>query len=62
MKLYEYYNDEIYLYVVGELIEGGELFDYICEKGSLDEKQASEIMRQLLSCLSYLHEKNIIHR
>lgn len=62
MKLYEYYNNEDYLYVVGELIQGGELFDFICEKGNLSEKHSSEVMRQLFSAISYLHEKNIIHR
>ena len=62
MKIYEYFNDENYLYVVGELIEGGELYDFVCERGSLEEKDASEIMKQLLSTICYLHSKKIIHR
>jgi len=62
MKIYEYFNDSNYLYVVGEVIEGGELFDFICEKGNFDEKQTSEIMKQLFSTISFLHQKNIIHR
>lgn len=62
MKIYEYFNDENYLYVVGELIEGGELFDFICDKGSLDEKKTAEIIKQLLSTIYFLHSKNIVHR
>jgi len=62
MKIYEYYNDLNFLYVVGEIIEGGELYDFICKKGNLEEKDASEIMKQLLSTISHLHGKKIIHR
>lgn len=62
MKIYEYFNDENFLYVVGELIEGGELFDFICDKGNLDEKKTAEIIKQLLSTIYFLHSKNIVHR
>ena len=61
MKLYKYYNDERYLYIVAELIEGGELFDYLCAKNKCTEQISQEIMKQIFSALNYMHKKNIVH-
>lgn len=62
MKLYKYYNDDRYLYIVAELIEGGELFDYLCTKKKCTEQISQEIMRQVFSALNYMHKKNMVHR
>ena len=43
-------------------MEGGELFDYICEKEQLTEAEAVQIVRRIASALAYLHSNNIIHR
>eukprot|EP00957_Ditylum_brightwellii_P170830 13002260-Ditylum_brightwellii.AAC.1 len=45
-----------------ELMEGGELFDYVVKKGTLTEEEASRIVRKVTSALVYMHAKNIIHR
>lgn len=45
-----------------ELVNGGELFDRIVEKGSYTEKDASSLVYQILSATSYLHQLNIVHR
>jgi len=50
------------LYLIMELVEGGELFDKIVEKGSYSEKDASVIIGKLFSSVAYLHENNIAHR
>jgi len=50
------------LYLIMELVEGGELFDKIVEKGSYSEKDASTIVGKLLSAVAYLHDLNIAHR
>jgi len=50
------------LFIVMELMEGGELYDEIVKRKSFTEKDASFIMKQLLCALTYLHDKNIVHR
>eukprot|EP01135_Chromosphaera_perkinsii_P000143 Nk52_evm39s32 gene=Nk52_evmTU39s32 len=50
------------LYLVLELVEGGELFDRIVEEGSFTERDASRIMKQMVEAIRYLHEKEIVHR
>lgn len=50
------------LFLVMELVTGGELFDKIVEKGQYSEKDASIIVKNMLSALEYLHSINIAHR
>jgi len=40
----------------------GELFDYVVQKGTLTEEEASHIVRMVTSALVYMHRKGIIHR
>lgn len=62
VQLYEIFDDKSRLYLVMELVTGGELFDRIISKGSYTEKDATELIRQVLDALEYLHELGIIHR
>jgi hypothetical protein len=51
------------MYLVMELVKGGDLFDRIVEKQRYTEIEARWAMRRLLSAVYYLHEqKNIVHR
>ena len=43
-------------------VTGGELFDRIVEKGSYSERDASDLIRQVLEAVSYLHTLGIVHR
>jgi len=60
--LKEMYETPEKLYLVMELVTGGELFDKIVEKGQYSEKDASVIVKNLLSAVEYLHQNNIAHR
>lgn len=50
------------LYLVMELVSGGELFDKIVEKGSYSEKDACSIVLKVVDAIRYLHAMNIVHR
>lgn len=43
-------------------VSGGELFDRIVDKGSYTEKDASDLIRQVLEATAYVHDKGIVHR
>ena len=60
VKIIEFYVTEEAYYIVNEYCSGGELFDKA--KEHLSETQISVVFKQILSGLSYLHSKNIVHR
>ena len=62
IQLYDVYISKEKIYIVMELMEGGELFDYVVQKGTLTEEEASKIVRKVTSALVYMHDKNIVHR
>jgi serine/threonine protein kinase len=56
-------DDEENFYLAIELVENGNLLDYINANKGLTEQQASRIFAQLASVLDYLHrEKRVVHR
>ena len=61
LKLYEVYEDELYVYMVEELLKGGELSQEIKNKGIYSEKETAIIMKRLLEILSYCHERRVMH-
>ena len=62
IRVFELLQDDTNFYIVTELVTGGELYDYIIQVKRLREKQAAEIIKQLLLALNYMHEQNIVHR
>eukprot|EP00047_Mylnosiga_fluctuans_P000520 m.194689 g.194689 ORF g.194689 m.194689 type:complete len:322 (-) comp10075_c2_seq37:87-1052(-) len=56
------YESDAFVYVITELLTGGELFDRIVQNGSFSEKMAAKTANDMLSGLSYLHSNGIIHR
>jgi serine/threonine protein kinase len=62
VKLYEMYEFEGKIYLVMELVTGGELFDQIVGKGCYPEKEAAQIVRKILLAINYLHDMGIVHR
>ena len=42
-------------------VAGGELFDFLAEKESLSEEEATQFLKQILDGVFYLHTKHIAH-
>ncbi|KAG6832035.1 hypothetical protein H0H87_003016 [Tephrocybe sp. NHM501043] len=57
-----YQEDAKELNLVLELVEGGDLLDYILSKGGLTEAETQHITYQLCDALAYIHSQNVAHR
>lgn len=62
MKVYEYYEDPEFIFVVTDLCDGGELIENILEVEQFTEGKAAGLMHQILSAVNYCHQRNIVHR
>ena len=61
-QLYEVIATESNIWLVTELCAGGELFDYLVEKGRIDEYEARIIFDQLCLAMGYIHDRGAVHR
>lgn len=50
------------VYIITELLDGGELLDAVLERGSFSEADARLVFRSVLQGLLYMHERGVIHR
>ncbi|OJA19916.1 hypothetical protein AZE42_03764 [Rhizopogon vesiculosus] len=62
MRLYDVWETSTKLYLILEYVEGGELFDYLCNKGRLSTFEALTYFQQIISAIDYCHRLNIAHR
>lgn len=62
VKIYEYFEDNKFIYIVMDLIEGGELFDKIQKVKRFSERRAADLFKQILIGVNYLHKSHIVHR
>ena len=66
IKLYEIFESKRSYYLIMEECKGGEVFDRIIEhiqkKDMYSEKDASIILRQMMSAVEYCHNNGIAHR
>jgi calcium/calmodulin-dependent protein kinase I len=54
--LTEIFDEGEVLYLVMELMSGGELFDRIVEKDAYTEKEAAQTLRPIVDAIRYCHE------
>lgn len=63
MRLYEVHESQNSIYLILELLEGGELLDYISKnKGKMKATEYKHIMKSILKALRYMSSKKIMHR
>lgn len=61
-KLEEAFENDAYLILIMELLDGGELFDAIVEKGRFSEREARQVAHAVLSAMQYMHSLGVVHR
>lgn len=62
LKLYEVYETKHSIYLVLEVITGGELIKKIKEKAIYNEIDIARIMKNFLLALEHIHEQGTMHR
>ena len=61
ISLHEVYEDDEYIHLVFDLMQGGELKAKVEECKYFKEPKAAEIMKILLTTLKYCHDNGVIH-
>ena len=61
-RLYELHEMPHAIYLIMNVIEGGELMHQIRAKGFYSEADCAKILKKLLETVDYIHSKGIIHR
>lgn len=61
ITLHDIFENKTDVILILELVSGGELFDFLAEKESLSEEEATQFLKQILDGVYYLHSKHIAH-
>ncbi|CBZ23826.1 putative protein kinase [Leishmania mexicana MHOM/GT/2001/U1103] len=61
-RLYEVISTPTDMYLIMEYVEGGELYDYIVQKGRVRESEARYIFQQIVCAIEYCHHFRVVHR
>lgn len=56
------YEDQLYVHIVMELCNGGELFDRIIQRGHYSERKAAELTKIIVGVVESCHSLGVMHR
>ena len=63
VRIYDTFENLDYIYIVLELLNGGDLFEYLEKRDfKIGENRARSLMHSLTTALFYLHSYGIVHR
>ncbi|XP_066999104.2 ribosomal protein S6 kinase 2 beta isoform X2 [Anabrus simplex] len=62
VTLRDVYEDDRSVYLVMELMRGGELLDRILRLKYFSEREASAVMHVIVTTVQYLHQHGVVHR
>ncbi|XP_047439844.1 NUAK family SNF1-like kinase 2 [Mugil cephalus] len=62
ITIYEVFENKDKIVIVMEYANRGDLYDYICDKRNISEREARHFFRQIVSAVHYCHQNGIVHR
>ncbi|KTF80394.1 hypothetical protein cypCar_00029845 [Cyprinus carpio] len=62
IQLFRSHHTDTHVYLLMELVAGGDLFDAITQSGRFTEPSAACMIRDISQALEYIHSKSIAHR
>ncbi|XP_047715587.1 ribosomal protein S6 kinase alpha-2 isoform X1 [Prionailurus viverrinus] len=62
ITLKDVYDDGKFVYLVTELMRGGELLDRILRQRHFSEREASDVLCIITRTMDYLHSQGVVHR
>nr|XP_046239691.1 NUAK family SNF1-like kinase 2 [Scatophagus argus] len=62
ITIYEVFENKDKIVIVMEYASQGDLYDYICDKRNISEREARHFFRQIVSAVHYCHQNGIVHR
>lgn len=62
VRLLRSHDTDTHVYLLMELVAGGDLFDAIAKCGKFSEHCAARMTRDISQALEYIHNKSIVHR
>eukprot|EP00440_Ansanella_granifera_P006178 gb/GFBE01006702.1/.p1 GENE.gb/GFBE01006702.1/~~gb/GFBE01006702.1/.p1 ORF type:complete len:526 (+),score=98.03 gb/GFBE01006702.1/:1-1578(+) len=62
VRCFEWFQTETKLYLVMELVEGGDLLRDILANGNFSENDARRLFHRLCEAVAYLHGRGVVHR
>ena len=61
IRLLDYFATPESFFIVMELVEGRDLFDYISERGPLEERLAARLFKQVVESVAGCQERGVLH-
>lgn len=62
VKLFSYFEDKSYIYLVMELCAGGNLYQHVRNKPAQATATVKRWFKEVTLAVCYLHENDIVHR
>ncbi|CAJ1050953.1 NUAK family SNF1-like kinase 2 [Xyrichtys novacula] len=62
ITIFEVFENKDKIVIVMEYASRGDLYDYICDKRNISEREARHFFRQIVSAVHYCHQNGIVHR
>jgi len=62
VRFHSWFETEAHLYLVMDLLEGGDLLCYISRHGFFEEGDARRLFRELAGAVAHVHDKGVVHR
>lgn len=62
VKLFGFFEEGSSIFLILEYMQGGTVFDYLNLIGKIPLKTTLKFLKDIITAITYIHEKNIAHR